>query len=96
MHLIVIFCSGTVTYVLSYPVDDQLPTDAKVIFDFGEHASDQSDIRGPFLLNGIFADGNRTYSASYTYSAPGDYYANVTIFNEASAETFQVSVSKND
>lgn len=79
--------AGQVTYTLTYPADQQLPTDATINIEWGDGTS-----TGPIPLP-FTGPGPHTYTISHTFTEDGDYTTILTISNAVGAQTFTVSVS---
>jgi len=78
---------GVVSFWLSRPVGVDIPTDAMMLWKWGD-----GNQLGPLPLP-FSGPAPETFSTSYQYSSPGHYTVQLTIYNLASSQTFTVLVS---
>ena len=78
--------AGAVSFSLTLPPGVNLPSDAMMVWKWGD-GSQTDPVPLPFT-----GPGPATFSTGHQYSAPGDYAAQLVIYNLASSVTVPVSV----
>ena len=74
------------TYSLTYPASNNLPTNASISWNWGDGSS---PVVEPLLFGGSIYQLSRVHK----YAQDGNYVTNVTIFNNVSSQVFLVNVS---